>query len=226
MNEKIRKHIEGLFEDAPKTRKAMDLKEEMTQNTIEKYQDLIGEGYQEEAAFQNVISSIGDVTELFEELEEKNLLSLPEKDRKKKAMIKTVAAGLYIFDFVIFICGMTFVESYHVGYSEAGLLVLALTVFLCIPPTCMLVYSAQMYPDFRRKEYNLVENYKEAVYIRNKERAVKTSASVILWLVTLILYFAVSFMTDAWEVTWMVFLVGGCAQAIMILLFSLKQKKE
>ena len=51
----------------------MDLKEEMTQNTIEKYQDLIGEGYQEEDAWQMVTASIGDVTELFHELEEPDL---------------------------------------------------------------------------------------------------------------------------------------------------------
>ena len=47
MKEKIRKHINGLFTEAPKTRKAMELKEEMIQNTIEKYEDLVSEGYQE-----------------------------------------------------------------------------------------------------------------------------------------------------------------------------------
>ena len=47
MKENIRKHIESLFADAPKTRKAIELKEELTQNTIEKYEDLISEGYRE-----------------------------------------------------------------------------------------------------------------------------------------------------------------------------------
>ena len=62
MKEKIQKHIDALFTNAPKTRKAMELKEELTQNTIEKYEDLISEGYREEDAFQNVIGSIGDVS--------------------------------------------------------------------------------------------------------------------------------------------------------------------
>ena len=65
MEEKIRQHIKELFAKAPRTRKAMELKEEMIQNTLEKYQDLAGEGFQEEDAYQNVINSIGDVTELF-----------------------------------------------------------------------------------------------------------------------------------------------------------------
>lgn len=102
MNEKIKKHINLLFQEAPKTRKAMDLKEEMLQNTMEKYQDLLKEGYSEEDAFQNVISSIGDVSELFEELEEKNLFNLSEADRRKKAMLTAVAVGLYIFAGIAF----------------------------------------------------------------------------------------------------------------------------
>lgn len=50
MKEKIQKHIDALFTNAPKTRKAMELKEELTQNTIEKYEDLISEGYREDDA--------------------------------------------------------------------------------------------------------------------------------------------------------------------------------
>ncbi len=103
MQEKIRNHINELFAEAPKTRKAMDLKEEMTQNTIEKYEDLIREGYSEEDAFQNVIHSIGDVTELFQDLEERNLLTLPEKDRQKKALLTAISVGLYILAGVAFV---------------------------------------------------------------------------------------------------------------------------
>ena len=223
MNEKIRKHIEELFANAPKTRKAMELREEMTQNTIEKYQDLIAEGFQEEAAYQNVISSIGDVTELFGDLEERNPLSLPEKDRRKKAMLKAAAAGLYIFAVAVFLCGMAITEIWFF-YPEAATIVLALTVILCIPPTCMMVYAAQMYPEFHKKENTLVESYKEAVHARNKEKSVKASISVIVWLATMILYFFISFFTSKWHVTWILFLVGGCAQAIVCLVFSLRQK--
>ena len=35
MDEMIRSYIDELFSEGPKTRKAMDLKEEMAQNTIE-----------------------------------------------------------------------------------------------------------------------------------------------------------------------------------------------
>ena len=97
MKEKIKQHFDLLFNEAPKTRKALDLKQEMIQNAMDKYDDLIADGNSERDAYQNVIDSIGDVHELFPELEEKNLFTLPEKDRKKKAMLTAVAVGLYIF---------------------------------------------------------------------------------------------------------------------------------
>lgn len=227
MNERIRKYIEELFEDAPKTRKAMEWKEEVVINTIDKYHDLIGEGYKEEDAWQMVIHSIGDVTELFGELEEENPLRLPEGQRKKKAVLKTIAAGLYIFAGVVYMTWMLMANRYFYYMNtdirmEVGLILAAL---ICIAPTCMLIYAANMYPDFSRREDNLVENYKEARYIRNRERAIKTSISAIVWLVTLILYFIISFVTFYWEVTWITFLIGGCAQAIVFLIFSLKREQ-
>ena len=77
MKEKIRQHFNQIFADAPKTRKALDLKQEMVQNAMDKYDDMVADGYSEEDAYQNVIESIGDVSELFTEVEDKNLLTLP-----------------------------------------------------------------------------------------------------------------------------------------------------
>ena len=44
MEEKIRAHMEKLFVSAPKTEAARELKEEMLQNVLDKYQDLVAEG--------------------------------------------------------------------------------------------------------------------------------------------------------------------------------------
>lgn len=222
MNEKIRKHINELFKDAPKTRRAVELKEEMAQNTIEKYEDLIGEGYQEEDAFRIVIDSIGDVTELFEDLKDKSLFTLSEEERRKKAMLTAAAVGIYIFAGVVFILSMVVNDMFFGGFEDIGLLGMALTVLICIPPTCMLVYAANMYPVHDKKEENLVELYKEAAQTRRREKSIRTSISMIIWLVTLLLYFAISMKTQRWEVTWLMFLVGACAQMIEVLVFNLR----
>ncbi len=226
MKEKIRKHIDALFTTAPKTRKAMELKEEVTRNTIDKFEDLISEGYAEEDAFQNVINSIGDVTELFPDLEDKNLLTLSETDRKKKAMLTAIAVGLYILAGVTFFTFVLIQDSrnYYIGNGiDFSLLGLILAAAICIAPTCMLVYAANMYPSFHKKEDNLVESFKEARYTNNKAKAIRLSVSLIIWTLILSLYFIISFITMYWHVTWVIFLIGGCLDAIAMLVFSIKK---
>lgn len=224
MNEKIKKHIEMLFTAAPKTRKALDMKEEMTQNTIEKYEDLLSEGYASEDAYQTVINSIGDVTELFEDLEEKNPLCLTETDRRKKAMLTAIAVGFYIFAGVVLLTFTLLEDSFILTGAriDFSLLGLVLAGVICIAPTCMLVYAANMYPNYQKKEDNLVENYKESKHASNRDKAIRTSVSAIIWTLTIVLYFLVSFKTSAWYVTWVIFLIGACVQAVVELIISLK----
>lgn len=224
MNEKIKKHIDELFVEAPKTAKTRELKEEMMRNTVERYEDLLGEGYQEEEAFRNAVSSIGDVTELFGELEEKNLMTLSEEDRRRKAVLTAVAVGFYIFAGAVFITCMVLNDVYFSLRPEMGLLSLAITALVCIPPTCMLVYAAHMYPTYRKGEDSLVERYKEAAHTSNREKALRTSVSLIIWLLTLLIYFLTSFLTMRWELTWLLFFVGGCAETVAMLVFSLRKE--
>ncbi|MBD5496638.1 MAG: FAD-dependent thymidylate synthase [Lachnospiraceae bacterium] len=225
MNERVKKYLDELFEDAPKTRKAMELKEEMMQNSMEKYQDLLSDGWSEEDAYKNVIGSIGDVTELFEDLEEKNLLNLSEADRKKKAILTSVSVGLYILAGVVLLAstliGDVLGGPRSLDYDTLGLV---LAAAVCIAPTCMLVYAANMYPNYRKKKEDLVEDYKEAKHASNRDKAVRSSISTIIWTVVVILYFVFSFSSGAWHISWVIFLMGGCVEAICSLIYSLRQK--
>lgn len=225
MNERVKKYLDELFEDAPKTRKAMELKEEMLQNSMEKYQDLLSDGWTEEDAYKNVIGSIGDVMELFEDLEEKNLLNLSEADRKKKAILTSVAVGLYILAGVVLLAstliGDVLGGPRSLDYDTLGLV---LAAAVCIAPTCMLVYAANMYPNYRKKKEDLVEDYKEAKHASNRDKAVRSSISTIIWTVVVILYFVFSFSSGAWHISWVIFLMGGCVEAICSLVYSLRQK--
>lgn len=225
MNERVKKYLDELFEDAPKTRKAMELKEEMLQNSMEKYQDLLSDGWSEEDAYKNVIGSIGDVTELFEDLEEKNLLNLSEADRKKKAILTSVAVGLYILAGVVLLAstliGDVLGGPRSLDYDTLGLV---LAAAVCIAPTCMLVYAANMYPDYRKKKEDFVEEYKEAKHASNRDKAVRKSISTIIWTLIIILYFVFSFSSGAWHISWVIFLMGGCVEAVCSLIYSLRQK--
>lgn len=68
MENRIRKHIEGIFAGAPKTRKARDLQEEMIINVIERYHDHVAGGMSEEDAYRTAVTGIGDVSGLIDSL--------------------------------------------------------------------------------------------------------------------------------------------------------------
>ena len=70
MEYKIREYMDQLFESAPHTQRAYELKIELTQNLIEKYYALVGEGKSPEDAYNLTVMSIGDVRELFAQLED------------------------------------------------------------------------------------------------------------------------------------------------------------
>lgn len=225
MNERIVRHMDMLFDAAPRTRKTLELKQEMTQNANDKYQDLLADGYSEEDAYQNVIGSIGDVSELFEDLEERTPYTMSEADRKKKAFITSISVGMYIFAGVVFFLCQWLDEMPGSEFMEYGTLGLVLAAAICIVPTCLLVYVSNLYPNYKKEDDSMVEEYKEATSTGKREKAIIGAVSTIIWTLTFMLYFIISFVTFDWYITWVIFLMGGCAEAIAVLILNMKKDK-
>ena len=233
MNEKLRNQLNGLFEKAPKTRKALELKEELLSNAEDRYQDLIRDGISPEDATKNVIISIGNVAELFKGLEEEESEDkfMSFEKAKKVAIYKTVAIGIYIFSAIVFLFfGMmnTYQSSWYWGANQFDYLWFGLIIMLLIDiiPTCMLVYMYSLYPKYVRRDDTLVEEFKEWKVKNTKTKSIKISVSLILWSLILMIYFVVSFLTMKWYITWILFLVAICIQFVILLLFQLKGSKE
>lgn len=219
MSNEIQQYLNNTFKNVPKTRASIELKEELLANSTERYNDLINEGYEEQDAINVVINSIGDITHLLKELEKENITEDTKiySDRKKSALNKTIALALYIAGFVFLL------KSTFDGDALTGLIGM---ILIYIFPTCLIVYSLLAYPKPKRTDQTIVEEFKEwnsthknMVYIRNL-------IIVILWLLIFILYFLISFLTDMWEITWILFLVAACATGIIILIFKLKETNE
>lgn len=87
MYEKLTMKIDQLFENAPKTRRAKELKEELLANIIDRYNDLIEKGRSEAEAINISINGIGDVDELIKGLKEQDVFNYEEikKDRKNSS---------------------------------------------------------------------------------------------------------------------------------------------
>lgn len=75
MENRIRNYIEGLFATLEPTAQVKEIKEEMTQNLTEKYNDLVAEGIHEETAYHMAVSGIGDVGELIQILQNHSQLT-------------------------------------------------------------------------------------------------------------------------------------------------------
>jgi len=225
MNERIVNHMDMLFESAPRTRKTLELKQEMTQNANDKYQDLIAEGYSEEDAYQNVIGSIGDVSELFEDLEERTPYTMSEADRRKKALITSISVGMYIFAGVVFFLCQWLEEMPGSEFLNYGTLGLVLAAAICIVPTCLLVYVSNLYPNYKKEDDSMVEEYKAVTSTNKREKAIVGAVSTIIWTLTFVLYFLISFATGAWYITWVMFFMAGCAEAIAVLVINAKKDK-
>ncbi|MDF2510297.1 MAG: hypothetical protein K0S04_163 [Herbinix sp.] len=227
MNEKMKSHIEKLFESAPKTRKAFELKEELLVNSEERYQDLLTNGVNPEDAFKNVVSSIGNVSELFLGLEEMSPEGREEQESRtrKIAVVKTAAAGLYILSVIVFIT-LTLVDGFTYSNVNITSLGLILMLLLAMIPTCMLVYISSMHPKYRRTEDTVVEEFKEWKSSTVKTKSVKSATICVAWTFIILIYFVVSFATFAWYASWIIFLAGACVHAILELVFRLKELRQ
>ena len=115
MRDKIEAYIEELFGKAPNTPQTRDLKEEILSNTLEKYEDLLASGTDEESAYKSAISSIGDIDELIKEYagdsrEIVDVKSSPlaiaepeEAEKSKPSVQKIVILIMWCLTFVIYL---------------------------------------------------------------------------------------------------------------------------
>ncbi len=224
---KIREYVDELFEKAPRTKQALDLKEEIIVNAEEKFSDLVADGYRDEDAFGVVIHSIGNVEELFKELEpnvsEQSNPVMDEKNKKKKALYTAIAVGIYIFAGAVFFFFVMMDDAMmYTGKFDLTFMGLIVAALICIPPTIMLVYSSMLNPQYKKTEDNIVEDYKEWKSGNAKDKEVRKAISSIIWTVTVIIYFLISFNTMAWHITWIIFLIAGCIESIVRLMYSIK----
>jgi len=210
MREKLRNHINLVFEGAPNNRKIGELKEELLQNLFDKYDDMVSEGKSNEEAYNAAIRSIGDVSELIEQLsvgEEKVYINEEIKRYKKQsATLISIAVALYI------ICVIPIIVLQNIRGVIAMFVIIALA-------TAMIIYNSMTKPDkFIKTDKDddmamLSEDNKQKVRLINK----------IVWPIVVLIYLLVSFYTCAWGITWIIFIIGGIIENIIKAIIELNQ---
>ncbi|MCL2212599.1 MAG: permease prefix domain 1-containing protein [Oscillospiraceae bacterium] len=220
MENKIRRYVEGLFEDAPVSRKTVELKEEMIQNLEEKYDDLVFVGKSPEAAYNIVIASIGDVSVLLNQLNNEAAKASPEaaKYRTRSAAFTAVAVMAYILS----VLPLIILSELNVpGASSIGLGFMIITVAAA---TGLLIFNSMSKPKYLKEDDSIIEEFKEWQSGTHEQKQMRKAISSAVWSLVLVVYFLASFTTHAWHLTWIVFPLAGAVEGLINAIFASKKK--
>lgn len=195
MREQLTKYIDLLFAGAED---ADDIKQEILQNTLDRYDDLIAQGKTPESAYSLAISGIGDVSELLGG--SKPVSAAPkspevQKEPKHARLFRTLAVILFI------LCPIPVILT-------ESILGVCLLLAMVAAGVGLLIFfgkdDAQEERDTRSNLHKLLHG--------------------ITWGAGLALYFWLSFATEAWYITWLIFPIIGFLCSLVNAIFDLNKR--
>ena len=138
----------------------------------------------------------------------KDIVEAKETNNKSKfARNLAIAIGLYIFSVVSII---VFEEAFN-----KPLIGICLFFALIAIATGLIIYNSIMYGNDKKKTETIKKNEKTIVKSINK----------IISLLGVIIYIFVSFLTGAWHITWIIFLITVAVKEIIKILFTLDENE-
>ncbi|WP_346906305.1 permease prefix domain 1-containing protein [Faecalicatena orotica] len=221
MEDKLRAYMDHLFRDVKPTRKTVELKEEILQNLVDKYHDLLKEGKTEEAAYNIAVATIGDMDELLAGLQNENTDMQPvydekmDKWRRKSALRISVAVALYIM------CLLPPILMSGSDYENS--IAPALMFSMIGVATAILIYNNLTKPYYHRADDSIVDEFREWQQQTDSARRAFRAISSALWALIVVIYILISFWTMAWHITWVIFLIGVAVEGILKAVFELKR---
>ena len=204
MREQLIQYVQLLFAGAAD---CDDTRQEILQNTLDRYDDLIAAGKTPEAAYRLAIMGIGDINEILGRAPGAASLPAPaakqeEHDTPVKKLLRAIAVGLYI------LCPIPlFVLS---GMWNMGIPGLCGTLTLVAVATVLIILGAKK------------ETENADVEPGTPQSALAKSINGLITTLTLVLYFVISFATMAWYITWVIFPLSAAIQNVIKACFELK----
>ena len=208
MREQLIQYVNLLFAGTPDCE---DIRQEILQNTLDRYDDLISQGKSPEAAYRLAISGIGDINEILsgghtESVPVTEPVVVTPKDPKKEKQAKianAIAVALYVTCPVpLFITGGTIGLCLLLAMVAGGI-------------ALQMIYNDEQ-----------DENSEKKAPVSQEDAARKKlhqSISGLTWAIGVAVYFIVSFFTKAWYITWMFFPIIGCVGGLINAIIDLKE---
>lgn len=199
MKNELTRYIDLLFAGA---QNADDIKQEILQNTLDRYDDLIAQGKSPEAAYRLAISGIGDINEILGQTQgtytPPQPKSQPEQEEAnpRSRLLSAISRALYI------LCPLPL----FLFQDEIGLCLLL--VFVAVA-TALRSYCGK----------------DESEDTRDRHCTRRKGEYGLLWLIATIIYLSLSFSTHAWYITWIIFPIFAAIQGIIHACKDLKEAK-
>ena len=246
MKAKIKEYLDAVFADAEHRAsdpsRMRELKEEMLGDLYDKYDHMIGNGKSPSAAYNAVIAGVGDITDLLDSVagtaprtdtETASPSSEPtltpeerekmEKKRTRAAILTSVAIAMYI------LCWIPLVILSELLGDLGSMVGLPIMFLMIAGATAMIVYGSMTKAKVSEKEKKRVDRDDDDDDDDDDDgdtvgrSPVYTAISGALWALTLVAYFAVSNLTGAWHLTWLMFLMAAALDNIIKAVFDLRR---
>lgn len=205
MREQLIQYVNLLFAGCPENG---DMKQEILQNTLDRYDDLLAQGKAPEAAYRLAITGIGDINEVLGSTAPSpapmpTATSAAEEEQSdKKKLMRAVAIGMYICCVLpLFILG-------NIGNGIIGLCLM----FLLIAAATVLMVMASSDKEEKEQE--------------DQQKSKQTPLDKTLNTVALVLFLALSFFTGAWHITWLIWPIMAAVKGIIRAYGDLKGGRE
>ena len=224
MEERIRSYVEDLFSETAPTRKAVELKEEMIQNLVDKYRDLTAEGKTNEAAYNITIAGIGDISALLAELE-KDMINKEsfthdaDASRQKSAALTAIAVMMYI------LCVLPLIMMSILGFRFASEIGVPVMFLMIAGATGLLIYNSMTKPGYQNSSDTMVEEFREWQSDDKERKALRKAVSSALWSITVALYLIISFTFGFWGITWIIFIIAVAIESLINVFYAAKKRK-
>ena len=214
MREQLKQYVNLLFAGAAD---AEEIREEILQNTMERYDDLIDQGKSPEAAYRLAISGIGDVNEILSTgvrqafVQPAPVPVYDEKEEKERKMKRAVAIGMYIASPIPLIA---------LGNIGDGTIGLCLTLLLVAAATALLLMNRD------KHEADEDEDESKAAEENSPAHKLKDGIGSLIWAIGLAVYLIISFATKAWYITWVCFPIIACVNGLLDAIIDLREARK
>lgn len=207
MREQLIHYVSLLFAGA---KNAEDIKQEIMQNTLDRYDDMIAQGKSPEAAYRLAISGIGDINEILNTIQsqdhpyQRTQVPTASEEPLSSKIVRAIAVGLYI------LCPVPLFVLSEFNMSTIGL---CGTIVMVAVATVLLILG-------KKKD---VPEAEKTAQVQRRESELTKSINSLIWAIGLAVYLIVSFATRAWFVTWVIFPMIGTVQGIVKACMDLKE---